>query len=112
VSDWLDKLDGDERANWDRFVDNVRKDALHKIAESAFVVSLVPDGEPDIKFAVELGLSIMLDKPLLFVVSPGTRIPDALRRVADEIVVADVDLEEGRQAIAAAMERIDRDTPG
>lgn len=91
---------------WHEFVDHVRTDALEKIAGSAAMISLVPSGEVDVKFAVELGFGIMLDKPLLVVVAPGRELPRKLRRVADEVVVADVDLEEGREAISAAVKRL------
>lgn len=92
---------------WQRFVHNVREDALKKIDESAFVISLVPKAENvDIKFAVELGLGIMLDKPLLLVALPGTPIPERLRRVADEIVYTDVDTERGRTQLREAMKRL------
>lgn len=105
---WLDELSPSERAGWDDFVQHVRRDAIEKITDSAFVCSLVPrsGGEADVKFAVELGLSIMLDKPILAVVMPGAEVPEKLRRVADEIVEADVDVEEGRRALMAAMERM------
>jgi hypothetical protein len=39
-----------------------------------------------VKFAVELGFSIMLDKPIIAVVAPGTQVPGKLVAVADEIV--------------------------
>ena len=106
MSDWLDELSPRDRAEWDDFVDGVRRDALAKISDSAFVMSLVPRGDTDIKFEVELGLAIMLDKPILAVVLPGAAVPERLRRVADEIVEADIDLEAGRRAIGAAMERM------
>lgn len=62
-----------------------------KITDSAATVSILPDeaGLDDIKFALELGLSIMLDKPLLVAVVPGRRIPERLRRVADELIEFD-----------------------
>jgi len=111
--DWLDELTPDERAEWERFVDHVRRSTLQGIDKSAFVISLVPRGETDIKFAVELGLSIMLDKPILAVVMPGAEVPDKLRLVADRIIRADVDLEAGRQQVAAAMrDLLDDDDPG
>jgi hypothetical protein len=91
---------------WQSFVDHVRRDALVKMTDSAAVVSICPPGEPDIKFAVELGLAIMLDKPLLILVGPGRDVPEHLRRVADELVVADVDVEEGRQLVQQALERL------
>lgn len=56
---------------------------------SAISVSIVPKGESDIKFAVELGLSIMLDKPIILAVAPGRAVPEHLVRVADEIVELD-----------------------
>ena len=40
----------------------------------------------DMKYALELGLSIMLDKPIIAVVTPGTQIPAKLMQVADEIM--------------------------
>jgi hypothetical protein len=105
--DWLDRLPDDERQEWERFVDQTRRQTLHGMAESAFVLSLVPAGDrTDIKFAVELGLAIMLDKPLVAVVMPGAPVPAKLRRVADRIIEADIDREAGRQKVAAAMREV------
>jgi hypothetical protein len=103
VSDWLDDLTPDEREGWDDFVEHFRRDALQKLEESAFVASLVPREDFDAKFAVELGASIMLDKPLLAIVMPGAEVPAKLAKVADRIVQADVDTEAGREAVHAAM---------
>ena len=91
-----------DREAWENFVQHVREDAVRKIDASAAVLSLVPD-EVDIKFAVELGLAIMLDKPVIAIATPGQRIPERLRRVADKIVEADIDLEEGQQRLRAAL---------
>jgi hypothetical protein len=106
VSDWLEELDDGEQAEWDRFVAHVRRDALAKMTDSAFVASIVPSGETDIKFAVELGLSIMLDKPVLAIVQPGAPVPERLRRVADVLVEADLDTEAGREKVQAAMDQM------
>jgi hypothetical protein len=102
------------RADWERdpewleFVDHVRRETMEGIAGSGVVVSLAPGpgAEGDVKYAVELGLSIMLDKPLLVVVTPGVEVPPKLRAVADEVVEADVDLEQGQRAVAEALKRI------
>jgi hypothetical protein len=48
----------------------------------------------------------MLGKPILAIISPGQQIPVGMRKVADEIVEADVDLAEGRELIQAAIERM------
>jgi hypothetical protein len=60
---------------------------LPKLAGSAVTISLVPqDREGDVKFWVELGASIMLDKPLIAVLLGDAPCPRKLALVADEIV--------------------------
>jgi hypothetical protein len=81
----------------------VREDLVPKLRDSAVVMSLVPTGPTDIKFAVELGLSIMMDKPILAVVAPGTKVPDKLVRVADRIIEGDIATEAGRVKLQAAL---------
>lgn len=104
--DWLDKLTPEERSEWDEFVDHFRRDTLHKMIDSAFVASIVPSEGWDVKFAVELGSAIMLDKPLIALIMPGANVSEKLKRVADEIVEADLDTEEGRKTIHEAISRI------
>lgn len=99
------------------FVRYHRENTLKAMSDSAFVTSIVPSGEADVKFAVELGLAIMLEKPIMLVAMPGVRIPPKLRELADEIVEdVDLELEEGRMAISRAilhmMARIERGTDG
>jgi hypothetical protein len=103
MSDWDEDLfDEDQQEAWDAFVRHTREDTVKKMTESVFVASIVPDAEEmDIKFAVELGLSIMLDKPLLIVVNPNTPVPERLRRAADKVIECDIDTEEGRTLFAA-----------
>jgi len=89
------------------WADRVRAHVLPMIQESALSLSLVPAGETDIKFAVELGLSIMLDKPIVAVVVPGTKVPERLVRVADHIVeVDDLTSPESRQKLQRAIEAV------
>lgn len=47
-----------------------------RLRDSVGTVSLVPDvaGLDDIKFALELGLTIMLGKPLIVAVTPGRQV--------------------------------------
>lgn len=107
MADWLDELEPDERSRWDEFVEHFRREAIGKIAGSSAFVSLVPSPEDlDVKFAVELGAAIMLDKPILVLAPPGVRVPDNLRAVASEVVVADVDLESDKLVIEAAVRRL------
>lgn len=78
------------------------------IKDSAIVLSLVPEGDPDVKFCVELGMCIMLDKPLLAVVRPGTKVPDHLVRVADLIVESNMETAADREKLAKAVEDFGR----
>lgn len=86
---------------------SVLEDMAPKLRASACSISLVPDNEGDVKFWVELGASIMMDKPIIAVVFHGRQVPEKLRLVADEVVV----LEEGVSPEAsaefrAALERV------
>jgi hypothetical protein len=73
---------------------------------SEVVVSLAPEGETDIKYAVELGLSIMMDKPIIVVAMPGQPLPVRLHRVADAIVYTDISTEQGRADLNAVLEHL------
>jgi hypothetical protein len=70
------------------WISRVRTHLIPKLDECGLTVSLVPEDhtKTDVKFAVELGLSIMFDKPIILVVKPGTSLPDHLVRVADGVV--------------------------
>ena len=75
-----------EDPGWLDYADRVMKELVPMIKDSAVTVSLVPKGKTDVKFAVELGFSIMMDKPIIAVVFPGTKVPAKLIAVADVIV--------------------------
>jgi hypothetical protein len=84
---------------WEEFVEATRRGGLvEKLGDSHIFMALVPD-EPDIKAAVELGLAILFDKPIVSVVMPGREISGHLRRVSDRIIYADIDTDEGRVAL-------------
>jgi predicted urease superfamily metal-dependent hydrolase len=102
--DWEAKLTDEQRADWERFVKHHRENTVRQMDESAFVCSLVPDEDGvDIKFAVETGLAIMLDKPILAIAHPGATLPAKMVAVADLIVYADLDTEAGREKVQAAV---------
>ena len=84
---------------------HVRENVLPKMAASALTISLVPNGKADIKYAVELGLSIMLDKPIFLVCEPGQILPDKLLRIADKVIEVDLkgDVRGAQEAIADAI---------
>jgi nucleoside 2-deoxyribosyltransferase len=98
MSDWDKDLSAEDKERWDEFVTFQREQTMKQMMESAFVMSIVPE-EADIKFAVELGLAIMLDKPLFCVLLPGAKMPPKLEKIADMVTVADLDTKEGREAL-------------
>lgn len=104
---WDEDLNEEEREAWDRFVNHHREQTLVAMTDSAVMVSIVPDPKDvDIKFSVELGMAIMLDKPIIAVVPPGVIVPNKLRRVADQVVICDIDTEEGRAAFMRALDEL------
>ena len=102
MRDWESELTEEEAEQWAAFVTHARRELLEKVATSVMVISLVPD-EPDVKFALETGFAILLDKPIVLVAAPGVKVPEKLRRAADEVLVLDVDVEEDREVLSARL---------
>lgn len=86
----------------------VKEKLIPKLRDTAATVSLVPRGMIDVKFAIELGLSVLMDKPIIALVLPGMKIPNGLGAVAAEIVEVDIvnDPDGAQRSIAEAFERI------
>jgi hypothetical protein len=102
-----DELTPQERKSWDRFVHHCREELVDMIDDSAFVMSLVPNGDVDIKFAVELGLGIMFNKPIIAVAFDGKDVPPGLLRVAHAVIeVGDIDTEEARVDFVRQLEAV------
>lgn len=103
-------MDGiSENPEFKEWAERVKAHMLPALSESALNVSLVPTGDADVKFAVELGFSIMMDKPIIAIVQPGTKVPAKLALVADRIVEADIpaDMAKVQEAITTAMAEIE-----
>lgn len=83
----------------------VRAHLVPKLRHSAVTVCLVPD-QVDVKFAVELGLSIMLDKPIILLVQPGRPVPPKLALLADEIVEGPLSDPTSAQRMSEAISRV------
>lgn len=98
----MDRLEADPQFR--RWRDNVRATLIPLLDDSNVCLSIVPTGEPDIKFAVELGLMIMMDKPILTVITPGAVCPPKLALVSDMIVECDIRTPEGRDQLERALQ--------
>lgn len=102
----------DYGAEFEEYVRHFRQSTLEKMMESAFVMQLVPkEDEFDVKFATELGASIMLDKPIMAVVMPGATVSKKLLAVADMVVEADIDTDEGRKELARRLSEFTEHLP-
>jgi hypothetical protein len=83
----------------DDFAEFVRCELVPKIAASAYVISIAPSPEEaDVKAAVELGLAILLDKPVIVFKPHGRIVAERLLRIADHVIEGDISTETGRQA--------------
>lgn len=78
---------------FDAYAEHVRKEVLPMVKDSAVFISITPANtkELDVKFAMELGMAIMLDKPIIAVIKPGTKIPEKMARVVEKFVEIDSD---------------------
>lgn len=87
---------------------HVLEEMAPNMAESAACISLVPsDGVGDVKFWVELGAMICMDKPIVVVAMGDTVIPPKLALVADEVVRLPEGVNPaGGDALAAAVRRV------
>jgi hypothetical protein len=93
-----------------RWVHQVLDDMKPKMEESAFVAQLIPDDEGEVKFWVELGACIMMNKPIVAIAFADREIPEKLRIIADEIVVIPegVSVESSEELKAAFKRMADR----
>ena len=98
-----------EDPEWKAYVTHVQTELVPMIKGSTIGMSIVPTNpeDVDVKFAVELGLMVMLDKPIMLVCRIGSVLPERLKRVADEIVFADdFSAPEAQEQIMAAISRM------
>lgn len=92
------------------FQQAVSEGLVPKLENSSFAVALCPIEGPhkvDAKFAVELGAMIMLDKPIIAVVAPGTTVPRKLEQVADKIIFADLQDDDASEKIMSAVRELE-----
>ena len=95
--------DSDEFRAWKK---RVEEELAPKIKGANICLHLVPQpGDIDAKFCVELGMAIMLDKPIIALVRPGAKTSKKLMTVADEIIECDPEAEDGQRALREVISR-------
>jgi len=74
----------------DEFFKGAAERLAPALRQSAIFLGITPaQADPDPKFAMELGMSILMGKPILIVTSRDAAPPEALVRAADEVLVLD-----------------------
>lgn len=87
-------------ARWEQ---RVRDELIPKLRASAVVAQLAPGDAPDVKAAVEVGMAILLDKPLIVIEIPGRSVSLRLGRAADAVIEWDGVSPDVGERITAAM---------
>lgn len=85
-----------------KWVEDVERGLIPKMQDSEVILQLVPKGPTDVKFALELGLSIMMNKPIIALVHTGTDVPEKLLKIADKVIFY-TDLSEIQEDLADAI---------
>jgi hypothetical protein len=93
-------------AAWRAYAKRAEEELVPMLRDSVVSLSIVPSGETDIKYALELGMSIMLDKPIIALIAPGAEIPGKLRLVADHVIEVDLTDESSRNRLSIALGKI------
>ena len=76
-----------------RWADDMRARLIPKMKDSASVLMIAPDMNTsfDIEFALQIGASILLEKPLILLVHQGRTVPPKLLAIADRIIETNLD---------------------
>jgi hypothetical protein len=81
-------------------------DLKPKILSSAFVLMLfLPDDQGDIHFALQLGLCMLLEKPLIVLALKDAYVPPRILKFAD-VVVRAATVEEAKAALRVGIQQI------
>ena len=101
--------------NWEdsevqEWVREVEEKMVPGMQQSGAVLAMIPKGPTDVKFAVELGMAIMMEKPIIALITPGSPVPSKLVLVADRIIEGDVrDPTTAKRVAEAARETAESD---
>jgi len=98
-----------QEAEWKAYAKHFTEVVLPNLTNSAIAMHIAADaGELDVQAATELGASIMLDKPIIAIVIPGTNPAPKLLNVADEVIHIDPKREPGKfqELMLKAMRRL------
>ena len=84
---------------------DAKENIVPQMMRSAFVIGAMSE-EPDLALALQIGLSLMLDKPLVLLAPPGLWLAPRLRALADTVVVGDLKEPGVRERLMTAIQKI------
>lgn len=94
---------------WERYAAHARATLIPMIQGSAIgLVLSPPEGQPDVKQALELGMMILMDKPFILITDPSRTPPPKLLLLADVVLEGPVDRPGFTEDLAAACREVSR----
>jgi hypothetical protein len=105
-------VDDRDDPTWETYTDAFGKRVLPTLLASRVVLQVATGSGTDglrVQAATEIGIALLLDKPLLLVIPRGETCSASLRRAA-AVVVDDVDMDDptSKARILAALEQIEK----
>lgn len=101
--DDTDPRDPFQTVEWERYAAHARATLIPMLEDSAVGLILTSRGEPDVKQSLEIGMMVLMDKPILIIADPGQEIPKKLRLIADSIVLGPIERPGFQADLTAAM---------
>ncbi len=99
--------DWSDNPGFRRYAKHFLKNVRPEIARSSYFVAIAPQGTcADVQMATEIGMAIMLDKPLIVIAPEGRHVAERLLRIADHVIVGNADTDAGREEIARKLEAL------
>jgi len=95
---------------WEEYADRVIKELVPMVRDAAVTMAVLPGwphnlSKADVRMAVEIGFMVLMDKPIIVVVSPGVEVPAKLVAVAD-VIVEGLGAPDFTERIAAAIAEV------
>lgn len=106
----FNKFDLENDPQFQEYKKHIIEELIPKIDGTDVFISLTPsEGKLDVKFAVELGIAILLDKPIVAIICPGAKVSDKFRKVVDRFIELDIKDQASHPKITEALNEIMKD---
>ena len=93
-----------------RLLKHFEKEVAANIYTSAIGLAICPKNadEIDAKICLEIGAMILLNKPIILCIPPGSEIPEKLAKVVDEFVEYKPNDNQCKKALVEAIHRMEK----